>query len=487
MLDKIQLHISREEWMEAITLLDEVMTVDPSNTWALFMFGQVMLSTGKESVAYPIYQLCALMEPNRPEILINLGKAAGELCLFGDEKTYFNKALSLAEKQNNKTSIVLATQNIATNAIHLGEYDEAIHWAKKALEYEESPQSHIDLGFAYLAKKDYENGWKNYNYGIDYQESRMTKQYKGEPKWDGSPGSRLVLYGDQGLGDQILFSSTVRDIRKISKQVTIHVNKKLAGLLERSYLVKAYGYGDNSWIESTPIEHSCMMSKTMEWFRNDIHKISGKPFLIADPRRRLQWRALLDSMGEKPKVGIAWTGGAHKTGSSTRSTTLETLLPILSKDIDWINLEYKDRTDEIERFHMEHGIKVHDFSWALRTDDYDDTAALVNELDLVISVPTSIVHLAGGLGVPCWCILQPKPHCFFGEEGETMPFYDSVRLFRREKDWEILENVAGELNALFGSDPGRSGARRDLSGSGKLGTDGCIEKGEVPAHRSVHH
>jgi len=110
--------------------------------------------------------------------------------------------------------------------------------------------------------------------------------------------------------------------------------------------------------------------------------------------------------------------------------------PILDLDADFISLEYKDRSDEIRQFTDKTGIVIHDYPWATQTKDYDDTAALVAELDLIVSVPTSVVHLAGALNRPCLCLVHDRPHFMFGLRGNKMPYYDSIELFRRNGDLE---------------------------------------------------
>jgi tetratricopeptide (TPR) repeat protein len=430
--------IDEEKYQEALEILHPAMEADPDSPLGLFLFGQILLASEKSSIAYHIFRRVTELDPKRPEGWINYGKAAGELHKYDLEEKFFKKALSLSDKES--LPYYIAVCNLGTAATHQCNPDKVFHWANKALDLGDNPQSHIDLGYAHLMNFNFEDGWREYEYGNGFHKSRNIKNYAGEPMWDGERDKSLIIYGEQGIGDQILFSEAVTDARKRSKRVILHVNKKLTGLLSRSFLVEAYGYEEE--FSTNGITASCSMSSLQRILRSNGY--SGKPFLVADIQRRIQWRALLDSLPKRLNVGIAWTGGVHDTNVSERSTSLDTLLPILSQDVNWINLEYKDRTDEIKAFEKNHGIKVHDFSWALRTNDYDDTAALVNELDLVISVPTSIVHLAGGLGIPTWCVVNPLPNFVFGIKGDSMPYYSSVRLFRRSNDWNSVISEIGE-------------------------------------------
>ena len=108
------------------------------NPLALFMLGQVLLETEKQSLAYPIYKLLTQLEPKRPEIWINMGKAAGELHRYDEEEKFFKKALKFANEQGNESVIFLATRNLATNAVHQTNPDKALYWGKRALEIKEN-------------------------------------------------------------------------------------------------------------------------------------------------------------------------------------------------------------------------------------------------------------------------------------------------------------------------------------------------------------
>lgn len=484
-LEGVKRLINNKQWVEAMMALDPIMSREPNHPMALFCLGQILLETDKQSIAYPIYKHLLTLEPHRPEVWINMGKAAGELHFYEEEEKCFRKALKLAERQNNEVSKQLATQNLGTCAVHQTKPEKAIHWAKKALALKDTRQSKVDIGFSYLMLKNYAEGWKNYNMGLGVTTNRDIVQFKDEPEWDGSPDKRIVIYGEQGLGDQIAFAGAVRDARRISKQVTLHVNPKLKNLFINSFILDVHGYGpddDMKWLETLKLDASVSMSRLQEYFRDDISKFTGKPYLMASMEKRIQWRALLESLGDKPKIGIAWTGGLISTQGDARSTNLETFAPIITDDFEWVCLEYRDKTSEIAAFQEKHGIKIHDYSWATRTNDYDDTAALVKELDLVIAVPTSVVHLAGALGTKCWCIVHENPHFMFGMEGDSMPFYNSVKLFRRNNDWDrVISDIGGELDDIGRGNSSGSGARRITKTGDPISSD------SIPIQRTVLH
>jgi len=140
---------------------------------------------------------------------------------------------------------------------------------------------------------------------------------------------------------------------------------------------------------------------------------------------------------------------------------LEDWLPLLQRtDASIVSLQYTDCQEEIDRIAREHGVRVH--HWQDAIDDYEETAALVCALDLVISVQTAVVHLTGALGRPVWVLVPAVAEWRYGTSGETMPWYPSARLFRQGSDrrWEpVVEKISGALNDLCG----RAVAGHDMS------------------------
>jgi ADP-heptose:LPS heptosyltransferase len=141
------------------------------------------------------------------------------------------------------------------------------------------------------------------------------------------------------------------------------------------------------------------------------------------------------------------------TGAANRRWTLEQLLPVFrSVDAVWVSLQYKDASEEIEAFKAKHPeIDLRQYPEATLTDDYDDTAALVMACDMVFSMQTAVIHLAGAIGKECWCFVNKHSQWRYGPNTQTsLPWYESVRLFRNIDGWP-LEQAAGELRAKYGN------------------------------------
>jgi hypothetical protein len=180
-------------------------------------------------------------------------------------------------------------------------------------------------------------------------------------------------------------------------------------------------------------------------------------YLKAEPERVASWRERLNQLGPGLKVGIAWAGGVRKTRRALRSIPLERWLPILQTPaVHFASLQYTaDAGSTVAAFRAQHGVRVEHWNEAI--GDYEETAALVCALDLVISVCTAVIHLGGALGRPVWVLAPYSPEWRYGFTGDTMPWYPSVKIFRQPAfgEWEpVISSAAAELRRLAGPPAG---------------------------------
>jgi len=441
--------IERGDYVLGLKLVNEFLNRNPFDPEAIFLYGFIMLESEHPAIARMAFDQVLQINDQNASVWNNLGKSYDDLLLYEKAHHIFAKAYSIEQS-------LLAMENLAVNAVHRCKPDEAIRWADRALELKpDSIPAHLNKGYAHLAKFQFDPGWKEYDYGMGKCASRDLRKYMGEPTWDFSKGKRIIVYGEQGLGDQIAFMGCMNEVVADCEEVIVDTHTKLRGLIGRSFGVETYGTmmeTDIAWPYNREhkIDASISISQLQKHYRDDISKFTGEPYLKVDRVRADQWAGTLKAMGPRPKIGIAWTGGMHHTDKASRSLELEDLLPLFDLDADFINLEYRDRSDEIKQFHVKHGLTVHNFPWASRSADYDDTAALVSQLDLVVTIPTSVVHLAGGLGVPCLCIVHERPHFMFGLTGDKMPYYKSVTLYRRNNDKaRVLTKIVESIREMY--------------------------------------
>lgn len=419
---------------EAITLLDR----NPDDAAALFMIAVVFIRAEKFGYGYNLFKRLVEMVPKKPEPWNNLGMCQSGMGQHRKARDAYSKAWSLEKK-------ALYAANIGLTHMELREHRKAIEWCDTALRLDpDCTVAKVTRGFARLATGNWSEGWKDARSSIGGK-FRKVIQFRDEPMWDGTPGKHLVIYGEQGLGDEIMYASCIEDIARENK-VVIECDPRLQNLFRRSFPgIPVYGTRraqEVEWPNEHKIDASIPIGQLPEYCRPSPGACPGKPYLKADSERRIQWRALLDSLGPKPKIGICWSGGSKHNNPKAREVGLKSFEPLMNSiEADWISLQYKDPTQEI----AESGLSVKHWKRACETDDYDDTAALVAELDLVIGVHTTAHHLAGALGVPGIVLTTQWSNWVY--QLDSVPWYSSATMFHKRDDetWtQTMERLAND-------------------------------------------
>jgi hypothetical protein len=244
--------------------------------------------------------------------------------------------------------------------------------------------------------------------------------------------------------------------------VTLECSRKLESLFRRSF-PKASVVGSLTGDQRTPewvrdlgdTDYQVAIGSLPRHFRREPKDFPlHKGYLRADPERIAYWRGRLQTAGEGPWIGLSWQGGALGTRRRLRSLSLAALLPFIrSIPANFVSLQYTPCDEEIDMLGKEHGVVIH--HWQDAIDDYDETAALVCALDLVVSVCTSVIHLAGALGRSTLVLVPFSAEWRYGRHGRQMPWYPTVDLIRqpapgawapvlREASSEALARLAGK-------------------------------------------
>lgn len=358
--------------------------------------------------------------------------------------------------------------NIGTLFINEGKPEKALEHMNSALVIQpDHAQAHWNKSLALLEMGDYKQGWVEYDYGFAAS-VRIERNFttKPLPAWDGTPGKNVVVYGEQGIGDEIMFASMLPDLLRDCKSVVFECHKKLHTLFANSFpSIDIYPTREDEMImwaanpdssPKYPFDAKIAIGSLGKFYRPDLDSFPGTPFIKPSIKAEADWAVRLNKLGPKPKIGIHWIGGHKRTRVEVRSIHLEQLLPILQQDADFISLQYTPCEDEIAAFEKAHGIKIHHYPEANYSPNYDDEAGLISNLDLVITVCTSAVHLAGSMGVPCWVLTPSRPAWRYRLDLDYMPWYGkTVTLFRQppdSTDWEpVIGEVAENLKELLSS------------------------------------
>jgi hypothetical protein len=301
---------------------------------------------------------------------------------------------------------------------------------------------------------DYATGWPEY-------ETRLfnpASSSRPDPfaRWNGGnpSGRRVLVYGEQGLGDEIMFASCLPDLMAAGAQCVVECHPALERLFARSFpAATVYGARPDrrvpEAIRSSGIDCAVPMGSLPLYYRRSVGDFpSRRGYLRADPDRVLHWRERLRALGGGFTVGVSWRGGTYVSRTGQRSIPLEAWLPILRRPgLRFVSLQYtQDALQAVQTLRESHGIEISHWSEAI--DDYDETAALVAALDLTLTVCTAIAHLAGALGRPLWVMAPTNAEWRYGRSGDTMAWYPSARIFRQTRagDWnDVIARVEHEL------------------------------------------
>lgn len=428
--------LEKQDFQAVLDGVNDALYCDPQNAEAAFIFGCSMLAAEQPAVARWAFIEALRQEPRKWAAMSNLGRAYQDLERYEMAENHYRESLKM--QPGNLPGMM----GMSTVCVQTGRYRECIEWADKAEKITELTQQKINRGFAHLHLDNVAEGWREYAKGVGFQQWRERKYHfrdDGTPEgiWAGQKDAKILITAEQGIGDQIAFLSVVPDMIELGYHIAaIECGPKLRNLIQRSF--KQFPVHGTQFIDPpgwrVPFTHSCSMSELMQYFRRSPRDYPKQPYLTVEDDQVAMWRHFLDSKGSMPHIGIAWRGGSRRsTNWRHKSVELEVFKPVFEAfpGAHFVSLEYKD-PGNLSDWPLDH------YQWATMTDDYENTAALVKNLDAIVTVPTSVNHLAGALGVPAFCLMSESPHFHYATE---MPYYGTVNLFKR---WDI----DGLINSL---------------------------------------
>jgi len=405
------------------------------------------------------------MRLKRAELMNAIGTTWKHENKIEKARYWFEKAKSAFGEPNADIE-----NNLATLYINEGHPERAMSHLMEAIRLDpEHAQARWNRSLAYLETGHYGEGFDEYRWG-KRASVRMDRQFDNKrqiPEWDGTKGQRVVVYGEQGIGDEILFASCLPDMIRDCKEVVFECHKKLHRLFCSTWRdMDIYGTRedeelkwpfDSSGNPRYQFDAKISIGDLPKFYRRNIEDFPGTPYIKCSTEAELRWAQKLNSVlpkDGKPVIGINWIGGMKKTRVEVRSLTLEQMLPILQQDAHFVSLQYTPCETEIYEFEQKYGIKIHNFPEASYNDHYDETAGLVANLDLVITCCSSVVHLAGSMGVSTWVLTPSRPAWRYRLDLDYMPWYGKVVTLFRQKpdtvDWTpVVSEVAENLHSLI--------------------------------------
>lgn len=428
---------------EARSVVDVLLRQSPENGRAWGLLGEILSKQGKEVAGETCFRRNLRVAPGDPVVKIRLGNWLMQLAKYDEAITLFTDALRLAPDNLD------AMSGAAQTMISQGRLDEAEPLLQQVIARN---SEHLDarLGIArlLLLKGDLAAGWPAYEWRRRRSDLKLPKL--AGPEWDGSPlcGKTIVVYAEQGFGDVIQFLRYIPLLFDEGARVILLIPKELEQLCQ---CLTTYADVVSNLRALPAYDFHIPMLSIPRFLGVKIDSIpSAVPYLQVEPSAK---HKLPIPLGTRLKVGLAWAGRPTHANDRHRSTSLETLLPLAAvPGVTLYALQAGPRAADIHK--QAHPALVGDLSPHLK--DFVDTARVIEQLDLVITVDTSMAHLAGALGKPVWVLIPYAPDWRWLIDGEHSRWYPTMRLFRQGPscEWEdVIDDVAAELAALAAKSP----------------------------------
>lgn len=462
-----------------------VLDEDLEHSGALHGMGVLARDMQRYEVGVELMRRALLGDPRSPAIHSNLGTALEQWGRLDEAISVYKAGIKLAAKDwilhNNLGSCyarmgcrALALQafekamryggdtaelltNYAATLADTGNFEKAEPFFQRALERDPTPSA---LQFAYGAQLQKQGRWKE---GWHFYERRFLKstwsvrpRYFPQPIWDGeaAEGKTLLLWGEQGIGDEIRFASMIPDVVADGAAVTVECAPKLVSLFARSFpeaTVEAAPFAPAEAGE-VAFDGHLPLGSLGRLYRDEAIKFPRTPgFLVPEPAREAGFAEQLSALGPAPKVGICWRSGLAGAFRNDYYTSVRELGPMLKvPNVTFINLQYDVKVEEIEEAKSRFGIDLHCLEGVDLKDDLDGAAALTANLDLVVSAATSVSCMGGALGVPT-LEFRPTPLAdSFLIEG-ACPWFPSLKYVHKKAadPWStVFRRIASELTKL---------------------------------------
>lgn len=426
---------------EALLRFQAALTIDPVNP-ALHLYAGVALhDLNRYEEAAASCRTAIRIAPGLGEAHNNLGNTLMALGCFREAADSFSRAAELLPASPEP----LAARATALQA--LGEVAASEGECRRALQLDPSfAAAHWNLALNLLLQGRYEEGWQEYEWRWQKRDFTSPVRHADIPLWEGSPlqGRIILLHAEQGFGDAIQFVRYAPLVARLGGTVVLECHPQLVNLMqgvEGVYAVLPFGAALPPCSCQAPLlSLSRIFSTTLQTIPAQI------PYLRANTELAGKWSTLVSAYPAGLRVGLVWAGKSYP--DPLRSIRLSDLAPLAAVRATFYSLQLGTGTEQAS--HPPHGMQLVDLTD--RINDFADTAALIDQLDLVISIDTAVAHLAGALGKPAWVMLPYAPDWRWLLGRSDSPWYPAMRLFRQQQpgDWgSVVETIHTELTDMF--------------------------------------
>jgi Flp pilus assembly protein TadD len=435
--------ISKGQVDEAIVACRQAITLRPNFAEAYSNLGSALTVKGHFDEAIAACRQAIKLSPNSAENYGNLANALKVKGQLDEAIAAYRHTIAL------RPEFAVAYHNLGVALYDKGQLDEAIAVLRQSIVLSPNyAEAHMNLGMTLLLRCDFQSGWPEYDWRLKLDDSPGQTPGFTQPLWDGSDLARrtILLHAEQGLGDAIQFIRYVPLVVQRGGRVVVQAPAESIRLLRQLP-------GVERWIASgeplPPFDVHCPLLSLPRLFVTTAETIPPqKDSLLPDPELAQAWQDRLERQPAGFKVGLVWAGNPTHKNNHIRSIALSFLAPLATvSGVCFYSLQKGKAAKETAN--PPPRMRITD--WTDELHDFADTAALVANLDLIISVDTSVAHLAGAMRKPVWLLLPFIPDWRWMLDRQDSPWYPTMRLFRQETrgSWSaVVSRIAKELSGL---------------------------------------
>jgi tetratricopeptide (TPR) repeat protein len=431
---------------EAVASYEQALQVRPDFADAYTNLGHALRDLGKLKESVASYERAARLRPDNAEFHYNMGQALRREDRLDEALVYFQRALQL------RPDYAEAYADLAITYQFLGRMQEALANFEPALclrpDYAEA---HLAKASTLLAVGDFEAGWREYEWRFRWKEFPTPPLPGSQTPWDGTPlhgHTLLIRAAEQGLGDTLQFMRYASLLQESGGQVIVEAQPALLPLLRTcSGVAVAFPPGE----ECPPYDVYAYLMSIPGLMRTTLATIPAHvPYLSADPELIGRWRDELHSYSGF-KIGICWQGNPKHQQDRLRSVPLARFIALAKvPGVQLFSLQVGAGQEQLAK--LKDDFNVVDLGQKFDANSFADAAAVVRNMDLIITADTAIAHLAGALGAPVWVLLLACPDWRWLLQREDSPWYPTMRLFRQRQfgRWDaVFERITSELRSLL--------------------------------------
>ena len=434
---------------EALKNLKKAIKLKPNYFQAFFNLAIINRILGQREEALTNLKHTITLNPKHVRSYNVLGITLAELGLYEEAIASFQEAILLDPKYED------AYNNLGNSFKELGRFDEALESYKKAIELDpDNPENLNNFGRFLMLINNFKEAFKFMEWRLKMEELNFIPLKTLKPRWHGDDKKKIFLLKEQGIGDQIMFSSMIPEIYDNADKLIVECDHRILPIFQRSlpnnikYITDRMEVSDNEYDCQIPIGSLPLH------FRKELidFKKSSRGWLKADQEKVKNIRQNIIQNKSKKIIGVSWRTSSLLTNSHLRNIALAKILePLKNLDLIFVNLQYGEVSNEIDNLRSEYGVEVLEIPGLDLFSDIDSLAALISACDYIITIDNLNSHFAGALGVKTMLLLPKVADERWGLEPNKTYLYDSLVLYRQSSynDWnETLKKIKTDIQNL---------------------------------------